>query len=82
MNITKGYVAATVNGDFIVKYQVSTHIGHRDEFAFVGDIEKATVFPGPHMRLAFRQYTGPCYNMVPVEVRREVILLGYGVESE
>jgi hypothetical protein len=80
MKITKGFVAVLPDGRFLRIHQVSTMVGYRPDVDIVADIEQATVQPVPRVidrsdRLALEQHK---FTWCPVEVRREVILKGYG----
>lgn len=79
MKITQGYVAVRADGTFIYVSQRSTHTGFHTEFNDVKTIEDASVFPSPRFS-SIQGHTHPPKNVtfVPVEVRREVILKGYG----
>ena len=82
MKIDEGYVAVRDDGEFLRSGKVSTHVGYRTWIDLVKDIEQATVFKAAHfpdrdMRTAVVEYGGK-FTFVPVQVRREVILKGYG----
>lgn len=80
MKITEGFVAATEDGQFYHMYQVSTHVGYRTEVHIVSSIDDATVssFPG-FIERGHRESLPKTAIWVPVQIRREVVLLGYGV---
>jgi hypothetical protein len=80
MKITKGFVAVLPDGQFLRIHQVSTMVGYRPDVTIVSDIESASTYPTPNVidrsdRLALEQHK---FTWCPVEVRREVILKGYG----
>jgi hypothetical protein len=85
MKTTQGFVAVQPDGQFLYISSTQTHTGQHITITPVADIEHATVRnnPGPRgdrkevAALAERKVT-----WVPVEVRREVVLLGYGVKKE
>jgi nitrite reductase/ring-hydroxylating ferredoxin subunit len=80
VKITEGFVAVAEDGTFITMYETDTHTGHHIRWGETPDIEMATVFHGQHFGSRSNRFSNaPTATFVPVEVRREVILKGYGV---
>ena len=84
MNITKGFVPVRPDGTFVYLLVTQSHTGFRTELQDVKTIEDATVCRNPtfscHMAGVRGRDLDSQVNFVPVEVRREVVLLGYGKE--
>ena len=84
MKVTRGFVAVQPDGQFLYITSQQTHTGHHVSISPVADIEDATVRnnPGPRDRREHGELAKHQITWVPVEVRREVILQGYGVKKE
>lgn len=81
MKITKQYVAANADGTFIQAYESQTHTGFHINVSSTIDIEQASLFSNPRFPSFEMRKRIVAYQWVPVEVRREVVLLGYGVKQ-
>lgn len=82
MRVTQGFVAVTEQGEFLYVGQRSTHTGHHVDVSPVSGIDRATVHAYPRLTDRNVERAMPKgYRMVPVEVRREVVLTGFGVEK-
>lgn len=83
MKKTQGFVAVTKSGRFYCVGERSTHTGHHIDIGIVDDMDNATVFLSPRaMTHTYKKVDLPAdTTFVPVEVRREVILLGFGVKK-
>jgi len=83
MTITQGYVAVYPDGDFLRIYERNTHTGNHVKIERVSTLEHATIFGSPTLRMIGNRNCPDDkeFNFVPVEVRREVILKGYGVNK-
>ncbi len=81
MKITQGFVAVKADGTFIAVSQRSTHTGFHTNFYEVSSIDDASVFPSKHFNNQGREKPDFPVIFVPVEVRREVILKGYGTNG-
>lgn len=83
MKISTGYVAVKPDGTFLYIGERHTHTGHHIDITEVVNIEDATVshIPAFMDQNARREARRLGATWVPVEVRREVILKGYGVKS-
>jgi hypothetical protein len=84
MKITKGYVAVKPDGTFL-RFGVSNRWGKEIPwFEEVKSIEDATVLSHPTYFVAIGSRAKieglPELKYVPVEVRREVVQTGWGVE--
>jgi hypothetical protein len=84
MKISRGFVAVQPDGQFLYISSHQTHTGHHVDVSPVGDIDDASVRNQPAARdrkeaAALRRLG---VTWVPVEVRREVILQGYGTIKE
>jgi len=77
MKITQGFVAVTPDGEYIQWWQRSTHTGYRTEFGTTTKIDEAGVSSTPKLRRADGMLQ---HTWVPVELRVEVVLKGYGVK--
>jgi len=82
MKITQAFVAVKADGTFLrmgVQNKWGNDVPWVDE---TDDIERATVFAHPNARCVLgrlqHNYPHP-FNFVPVEIRREVLLKGFGV---
>lgn len=80
MKITRGFAAVQPDGQYLYISSHQTHTGHHVDVSLVTDINDATIRTNPAARerkeaevLRKREIT-----WVPVEVRREVILKGFG----
>lgn len=82
MKIHKMFVATTPDGQFLNISEHSTHTGHHVNVRIVSDIEQASAFCAPRYAQRSRHVSLPEHTWVPVEVRREVILLEYGVPAK
>lgn len=82
MKITQGFVAVKKDGSFLHISERTTHTGSHIDVCTVAYIEDASVFSAPrfYSRSMLNAVTDD-FNWVPVEVRREVVLTGYGVKS-
>ena len=82
MKITTGFIAVREDGTFLHISERSTHTGHHIDVLPVATIDEANVFNSPRFYSRQLQAAVPkdC-KWVPVEVRREVLLIGYGVTS-
>lgn len=77
MRVTTGFVAVTATGEFLCLVGSRTHVGNRYELLPVDELEDATVQPYAGFG---RQVVLPeGARWVPVTVRREVVLAGWGV---
>jgi hypothetical protein len=85
MKTTRGFVAVTPDGAFLYINSQQTHTGHHVFISEVADIDDATVRnqPGPRPgdRKEAAELAARKIRWVPVEVRREVVLQGYGVKE-
>ncbi len=82
MKITTGFVAVQENGTFLHISERATHTGQHIDVLPVATIDEASVFSSPRFySLKMRDAVPKNCKWVPVEVRREVILTGYGVTS-
>ena len=80
MKISQGYVAVTEDGEFLSVGQSHTHTGHHVDVTVVKTVEDATVHPYPQVGRVVSKHMPKDYKMIPVEVRREVNITGYGVQ--
>lgn len=84
MIVTSGYVAVKTDGTFLHVSEGQTHTGYHVRINEVDSLEHASIFTVP--RLVGSYYKPISYRepliFVPVEVRREVVLKGYGVKNE
>lgn len=80
MKITRGFAAVQPDGQYLYISHAHTHTGHRIDIAAVTDIEDATIRnnPAPRDRKESEALRSRGITWVPVEVRREVILKGFG----
>ena len=80
MKTTQGFVAVRPSGEFIQVDRSDTHTGFHIQVHLCDNIEEATVFniPGFASRDVRMAVIGE-HTWVPVEIRREVILKGFGV---
>lgn len=81
MKITNAYVAATKDGQFYRLSQRQTHTGHHIELESVNDIEQASTFSSPMFDTwEARQRVGhKVHAWLPVQIKREVVLTGFGI---
>lgn len=82
MKTTSGFVAVKEDGTFL-QMGLQTRWGNESAWVSeVKDIEQATVFAAPTERAVIGRhrldYPHP-FRFVPVEIRREVVLTGWGV---
>lgn len=77
--ITTGFVAVGPDGTFYSRHESQTHTGHHVDWHAVEALERATVFPHPTWRRHPGERRPANLTMVPVQVERTVMLLGYGV---
>lgn len=82
MKISTGYVAVKPDGTFLYVSERHTHTGYHIDIAEVASIEDASVMRAPAFmdRAARSEAERLGVTWVPVEVRREVVLKGYGVK--
>lgn len=79
MKITDAFVAVRADGEFMRVDQVQTMVGQRNVVDTVLDIEQATTFRiAAFVDRDLRADYGSKFKFVPVEIRREVILKGFG----
>ncbi len=81
MKITEAYVAVAVTGLYLHTSESQSHVGVRTSIEWVENIDDATVFRSPCflVRGLRDKMENFVVNWVPVEVRHEIILKGYGV---
>ena len=81
MKITRGFVAVQPDGMFLYIAHNHTHTGYHIDIALVTDVEDATIRhqPAARDRKEAEVLRQRGITWVPVEVRREVILKGFGV---
>lgn len=79
MKITQGFVAATADGQFLRTSVRQTHTGTHVSVNVVPDIDQADVYLAPRFWDRDTYKVAPDHTWLPVEVRREVILKGYGI---
>lgn len=81
MQITQGFVAVKQDGTFLYVGHRSTHTGEHIDVIEVDCVERASVFSGPNFGYGYgmRHKLPTDVTFIPVEVRREVIIKGYGV---
>lgn len=82
MKITKEYIAANADGSFIQCCETQTHTGTHVHVSSTNNIEEANTFPNPHFNSFGLRNHIAVHQWIPVQVRREVILLGYGVKHD
>lgn len=80
MKITRGFAAVQPDGQYLYISSYLTHVGNRVDVSPVTDIEDATIRnnPAPRDRKESEALRSRGVTWVPVEVRREVILKGFG----
>jgi hypothetical protein len=80
MKTTKLFACVKSDGTFAVISHSQSHIGYRTNVSFTSDIDEATLFSGPFIidRKDREALYGCVTYFVPVTLKREVILEGYG----
>lgn len=82
MRVTPGFVAVKEDGTFLCMGLQNKWGNESAWWSETNDIEQATVFPFATSRSLLGRLVAqdcPSHTFVPVEVRREVVLKGFGV---